>query len=107
MRVRPPSARHSVRATLLRTSLSPGSAVATIIVDSGLRYLSSDVFQSRPGALAMIPAALPLMLAMRVPRFSTPLWAGIQRRLYVGDRIGQGEGQTPSFDAGRAEHCLD
>ena len=33
-----------VAAVRIATRLGPGSTVATIVVDSGLRYLSTDVF---------------------------------------------------------------
>jgi cysteine synthase A len=39
-----------VAAIRVARSLGPGATVATIIVDSGVRYLSTDVYRSDPGA---------------------------------------------------------
>jgi len=39
-----------VAAIRLARRLGPGATVATIIVDSGLRYLSTDVYTGKPGA---------------------------------------------------------
>ncbi|MBK8020215.1 MAG: hypothetical protein IPK19_02030 [Chloroflexi bacterium] len=64
-------------------------ALAAGVPGSGWKAATLDA--GRPGALAMIPAALPLMLAMRVPRFSTPLWAGIQRRLCISEKLLAGD----------------
>ncbi len=39
-----------VAAIRVARRLGPGATVATIIVDSGLRYLSTDVYTGKPGA---------------------------------------------------------
>ena len=44
-----------VAAVRVAEQLGPGATVATIIVDSGLRYLSTDVYHGRPGAQHLKP----------------------------------------------------
>ena len=39
-----------VAAIRIARRLGPGATVATLIVDSGLRYLSTDVFAGKSGA---------------------------------------------------------
>ena len=39
-----------VAAIRVARALGPGATVATLIVDSGLRYLSTDIFDGKPGA---------------------------------------------------------
>ncbi|MBL8130898.1 MAG: hypothetical protein JNL42_03500 [Anaerolineae bacterium] len=70
---------------------SPPNNMALAKDVPGFGWKAATIDASGRGALALIPIALPLMLAMRLPTAYEALWGGVQRHLGISERLLDGD----------------